>query len=249
MSNTHEWFVEQRAAFVARSLDRRDEKAFVDHLVRCEDCTREVTRLERELGWLAMATAPAPPRPGLQRKLLEGALGVARWRWTRLTSVAVAASLLLAVGIYARDHRVQQQLRAELTRQEEALTRRAAALAAVQDTLSIMRDAAKVLQANFTMHGHTGGVLIFADQQSHRWNVVVHGLPPAGPGEMYQFWFIAPDGMIRAAEVHPNPSGPVLMTLGMPASGEQVLGAALSVEPMHEQSPGPRGQVLVHLTL
>lgn len=248
MSNMHEWFIEHRAAFVARSLDRRDEKAFVDHLVRCDECTREVARLEQELAWLPMATAPVAPRPGLQRKLLEGALGVGRWRWTRLTTAAVAASLLLSVGVYARDRLVQQRLQAELTRQEQALTARTSALAAVQDTLSIMRDAARVLQANFTMHGHPGGVLIFADEHSHRWNVVVHGLPPAGPGEMYQFWFIAPDGMIRAAEVHPNPAGPVLLTLSMPSSGP-VLGAALSVEPMHEQSPGPQGQVLAHLTL
>ncbi len=249
MSNTHEWFIEHRAAFVSGGLDRQEEKSFVDHLVRCEECTREVARLERELEWLPMATTPVAPRPGLQRKLLEGALGVGRWRWNRLTAVAVAASLLLAVAIYARDRRVQSHLRAQLARQEQVLASRTSALAAVQDTLSVMRDAATVLQANFTTQGHTGGVLIFADSASHRWNVVVHGLPPAAPGEMYQFWFIAPDGMIRAAEVHPNAAGAVMMTLSMPSSGQPVLGAALSVEPANEQSPGPQGTVLAHLTL
>ena len=210
---------------------------------------REVARLERELAWLPMATMPVAPRPGLQRKLLEGALGVGRWRWTRLTTVAVAASLLLSVGIYVRDQHQQRGFRARLAQQTRELSSRAQALAAAEDTLSIMRDAAQVVQAGFTMHGKDCGVLIFADARSHRWNVVVHGLPPAAPGETYQFWFIAPDGMIRAAEVHPTATGPVMLTLNMPSSGEQVLGAALSVEPADTQAPDPQGPVLAHLTL
>ena len=63
----HAWYIENRAAFVARSLERGEERTFRDHLVRCDECTREVARLERELGW-------TPRMP-----LAEGLEDTVRW--------------------------------------------------------------------------------------------------------------------------------------------------------------------------
>jgi hypothetical protein len=99
------------------------------------------------------------------------------------------------------------------------------------------------------MDGHQGGLMIFADVRTHRWNVVVHGLPPAAPGEVYQFWFICANGMVRSVEVHPSEAVPAFVTLGMPSMGGEVKGAALSVEQQGEQSPEPKGKMLVHLIL
>ena len=65
----HDWYIENRAAFVARSLERGEERTFRDHLVRCDECTREVARLERELGWLPMGVAPVAPPPGFARQM------------------------------------------------------------------------------------------------------------------------------------------------------------------------------------
>ena len=70
----HDWYVEHRAAFVTRALEPREERVFTDHLARCEECTGEVERLEREVGWLPMAARPELPRPGLTQQLLEGVL-------------------------------------------------------------------------------------------------------------------------------------------------------------------------------
>ena len=61
----HDWYIENRAGFVARSLERGEERTFRDHLVRCDECTREVARMERDLGWLPMGVAPVA-RPGLR---------------------------------------------------------------------------------------------------------------------------------------------------------------------------------------
>jgi hypothetical protein len=65
----HDWYVENRAAFLARTLEPGEERTFRDHLVRCDECARELARLERELAWLPMGVAPAAPAPGLARRL------------------------------------------------------------------------------------------------------------------------------------------------------------------------------------
>ena len=64
--NAHDWYVENRAAFVARSLEPGEERTFRDHLVRCEECTPGGRR-----AWSATspgcrwASRPSPrPRPG-----------------------------------------------------------------------------------------------------------------------------------------------------------------------------------------
>jgi len=107
-----------------------------------------------------------------------------------------------------------------------------------------------VLQARIMMHGKEGGMVIFADAQTHRWNVVVHGLPAAPADGRYQFWFICADGMVRGAEVTVDPAKPMIFTTGMPVpSAGAVLGAALTIEPMTAVSGPPRGKTLAHIML
>ena len=42
----HDWYIENRIAYVARALEPSEERLFADHLSRCEECSREVARLE-----------------------------------------------------------------------------------------------------------------------------------------------------------------------------------------------------------
>lgn len=245
---SHDWYVEHRNAFVTRSLEPDEAKAFAEHLAGCEECSREVARAERELAWLPMGTRPAAVRPGLNRRLADRVLGYSRWRWNHLTTVAAAAALVLAVIGFGAGRmsggspEVAEKLQAQLAGSE-------AGRAALLDTLSVLRGASRIVQADFQMDDKPGGLFIFADERTHRWNVVVHGLPPAGPDQKYQFWFITDDGMVRGVEVHPDSMGPALMTMEMPPTGGSVLGAALTVEPMDGVSSAPRGKELVHLIL
>ena len=94
-----------------------------------------------------------------------------------------------------------RELRARLSARETQL-------AALEDTLSVLRRANKVLQTQISMNGHHGGLLIFQDAVSHRWCVIVHGLPPAPAGSMYQFWFITETGMVRSVEVNADMQRP-----------------------------------------
>ena len=238
--NTHDWYLENRAGFVARSLEPGEERTFRDHLVRCEECSREVARLERELQWLPMGAAPVAPPPGFSRQMAAEVLDRPN-RWRRRLPLAAAAVLALASGAAALSARNEgRDLR-------NLLLARESRLAAVEDTLSVLRRANMVLQTQISMNGHLGGMLIFQDAASHRWCVIVHGLPPAPVGNKYQFWFITESGMVRSVEVNADMQRPAFMTLPMPGVAAPVMGAALTMEPAVNYSDEPKGVTLAHV--
>jgi hypothetical protein len=235
----HDWYVEHRAAYVARALESREERLFADHLSRCEECKRDIAALERDLRALPMATTPAAPRPGLTHQLADAVLRRPS-RWRRVAPVLAAAAILLAAGLGVRE-------RAARAAAEEALADRDHQLAALRDTLSIMRDAQLIVQRDVAMNGHKGGLVIFDDPVTHRWNVVLHGLPPAPAGSVYQFWFITETGMVRSVELRAGPDRPAFATVGMPNTPGAVMGAALTVEPAVNRTSEPSGPMLVHV--
>ena len=244
--NPHDWFAERAVEYATRTLDAEEATAFETHLGQCDACRSEVAEVERDLAWLPMALPPARPRPGFRERIVAGALF--QQRRTRRVSwalpTALAASLLLAVGGWYLGGTRSRTLARELEAQR-------AAVAALQDTLSIMRKAGRILQATFEDGRTSGGVLIFADEDTHRWNVVIHGLPPAPRGYQYQFWFICDDGMVRGTEVATDTKRPTMFTTGMPqpASCPVVKGAALTEEPVADGQGPPRGKSLAHLML
>ena len=99
------------------------------------------------------------------------------------------------------------------------------------------------------MNGQKGGIVLFADDRTHRWNVVVYGLPAPRRGEICQFWFITDRGMIRGVEVKSGGSIPAFLTLPMPNDTSHFMGAAITLEPEGSVSTAPRGKQLVHLML
>jgi anti-sigma-K factor RskA len=236
----HDWYVENRAAFVARSLEPGEERTFRDHLVRCDECSREVARLERELAWLPMGVTPVAPPPGFARRMAAEILDRPS-RWRRWLPLAAAASLALAAGGAAL------AARGEGRELQTLLSAREHQLAALEDTLSVLRRANNVLQTQISMNGHQGGLLIFQDATSHRWCVIVHGLPPAPAGSMYQFWFITESGMVRSVQVDADMRRPAIMTLPMPGVAAPVMGAALTVESVVNHSEEPKGVTLAHV--
>jgi len=240
---SHEWFVEHGVDYATGTLDADDMATFEAHLIQCEECRRETSRIEAELAWLPMGLAPATPRPGLRRRIIQHVLeGKSRRLQRWMAPAALAASLFLAVGAWYAGNARARGLEDQLAGQQ-------ARMAAVQDTLSIMRQAGRVLQTSVEVGGQRGGLVIFADEVSHRWNVVIHGLPPAPPGGRYQFWFICADGMVRGAEVEVDPGRPMMFTTEMPETGGEVMGAALTMEPVVDTAGPPRGKKLAHLML
>ncbi|MGB7212019.1 MAG: anti-sigma factor [Gemmatimonadales bacterium] len=237
----HDWFFEHRSAWVAQALDAEEARSFRDHLKRCPDCRAAVAELEAELAWLPMGVAPVAPRPGFRREALDRALGRRRTRgW--ILPLVLAASLLVAVGLVFQLERRIGALEVDVASQRTAL-------AALQDTMSVARHASRVLNASFAMNGEQGGMMILADEHTHRWSVVVHGLPPARVGQKYQFWFITDGGMRQGVVLEVVPGKVATFTTGMPPGSAKVMGAALSVEPMDNGGPDMKGPELAKIML
>jgi hypothetical protein len=230
----HDWFVEHRTEYATRGLEPADEALYREHLERCEECRTAVGELERDLAWLPMAVAPVPPRPGFTGRVLRKVTGGgARRRWLA-PAIAAAAGVALAVGTWAVESDHVRRLEGEI--------------AAARDTLGLLRRANRIMQATIQMHGHTGGIVVFADEVTHRWRVTVHGLPAPAADQRYVFWFVTGDGMVRGPEVPVDPERPATLTLGMPPGARLIKGCALTVEPMPGDST-PRGRELAHLEL
>lgn len=239
--NPHEWFVEHRSDFVVRVLESGEESTFRDHLTGCAECREAVARLERDLAWLPMGVAPVAPPPGLAHRLV-GRILTPRRPWQRAWPIGLAAGigLLLGSGL---------GMRLAAGRGADHLAALQAKVDATVDTLTIMRAATRVLQAKVEMEGHQGSLMIFADERTHRWNVLLRDLPAAHPGQVYQFWFITDQGMVRSVEFNLDRGAPGFVTLPMPPSGGTVMGAALSVEAVQSRGSEPQGPMLAHLML
>lgn len=246
----HDWFIEHRLDYVARALEPGDEALFREHLSRCDECTREVAAARADLGWLAMAPAPVAPRPGFSRRVLDEVIGprpsgVRRWGWPLAAAASLVSAMVLGGVALERTGQVTA-LRAE---RDSIIAAHGVALAAAQDTLSVLQSAERILQASIEVNGRLGGMLIFADETSHRWKVVVHGIPRAPQGERYTFWFITADGMVRGAELECDERTPGVVTLDMPPGARLIRGGSLTVEPMNGDPAVPRGRELAHLEM
>lgn len=244
--STHDWFIEQRTAFVTRTLEPDEERAFREHLQGCVDCQEEVARAEQELRWLPMGAAPVAPRPGLTHSLVQETLGTRRPAPRGLVPAVLAASLVLALGAWFWAYRAVHAFEGQLASERERLGRE---LMLARDTLGIIRQAAMVRHTSIVKGEMRGGMLIFADERTHRWNVVIYGLPASRAGETCQFWFITEQGMVRSVEVKTDGLRPAFLTLGMPPGDAVVRGAALTMEPEGSSGAAPKGPELAHLEL
>jgi hypothetical protein len=238
----HDWYLENRVAFATRTLETKDEVIFANHMSRCEECRVAVAQLEQDLAWLPMGVAPVAPRPGLVHSLTERVLGPRRTQWWQwIASVATAASLVFALQVWTRAGHEIGGLR-------RALEARQGRLAAIEDSLSAIVGAERVLQETIRGPSYKGGILIFYDQDTERWNVVVHDLPAARTGEAYQLWFLSGRGLIPGPELHVNGSRPTFLTLPAPGPSSDVVGAVLTVGLASGPSSRPRGLELARLT-
>ena len=91
--------------------------------------------------------------------------------------------------------------------------------------------------------------MIFDDEKTHRWNVVVYGLPAAPSGERYTFWFLTKEGMVRGADVLLDQQSAALFTLEMPKGATGIHGGALTMEPMAADYRSPQGKELARLEM
>jgi hypothetical protein len=159
--------------------------------------------------------------------------------WQSTAALATAAALVLALAGWAQARSESRDLRRVLEAHQWRL-------AAIQDSLSAIVGAERVLQETISRPGYRGGFLIFYDQDTQRWNVVVHDIPEARIGEVYQLWFVTDTGLRPGPLLEVHGSRPTFLTL--PAPSGDVLGAALTVEPAGGSAGEPHGVELARLT-
>ena len=238
----HDWFVEHLPDYVSRTLEPGDEALFQDHLKRCAECREAVARIESDLAWLPMAVTPVSPRPGFTRRVVDRIMHPPRRRATWLWPALTAASLLLALGVWRNGQVRIGELEAVVGQQATALT-------AARDSLSVALGPDRVLQATIEVEGRRGGILILADETTHRWKVVVYGIPRAKQTERYTFWFITGDGMVHGAEIDLDENTPAVLLLDMPPGATVIRGGALTIELRGADPSIPAGRELAHLEL
>lgn len=239
----HDWYREHIGDYVARAMGETDEALFQEHLVMCESCRAAVAALDADLAWLPLGVKPVTPRPGFNRRVVASAVGERKrprpgWLWP----VLAAASIALAVFTW-------QSQRAERASAVSQLAATRDSLMAALDTLGVLRETNRIAQAKIDMYGGDAGMVILADEKTHRWNVVVHGLPPAPSGAGYTFWFVTGDGMVRGPNVTVTRERPAVFMLDMPPGARLIKGGALTVEPMDGDQGTPRGPELAHIEL
>ncbi len=220
-SITHCTFADEGfpAAYVLDALDGAELAQFRAHLPTCPICTAEVATLgttAAQLPLLIDDTAPeSQPTPALRQRILDAVaperapaaspaplpVPAAR-RWAQPYAVAAVLLLALSLGLLAWNLNIQGDLRAtrsELDQaQAAAIQAQATATTAQQQLVQTQQELdqaqAALAETSFQLaatagQGASGTITYLPAQQQAV--IVVNGLPPLGPGQVYQLWLIS----------------------------------------------------------
>src|SRR6059058_6495539 len=194
------------------------------------------------MDWLGMLASPRTPRPELKDRVLARALA----QRSRRVGMPLAAAAMITIAVGWGAWWAFRTI-GELTVERDGL---AARVRALEDTVStfIHGPATRLIQIPVSTGGRVGSVTIFADSVRHRWLVRCDGLAPNARDQAYQLWFITDSGMTTAAVMPMDRDQPMVMALPLPQAGEQVRGAAMTIEP-RAGSPSPSGPTVFRLEL
>lgn len=252
------------ATYALGALDGNDATTFAAHLGACSACQEEVASLSAVTAHLGLAApettasatlrdrlldaarstptgagAPAAPRavsadgPRAARAAGETARPQALTpNWRRGASAyALAAVLLLGIslGLLGWNFLLQRQAREAILARDQAQA----------DSIATrgQLDQARAQLASWSLvpaRGQTGsGTLLYLPQQQQA-IVVVNGLPPLPPGQVYQIWLIQ-NGTPSGAGVLQTPTGAAALRVDL--SRYQMV--AITIEPGPAGSPAP----------
>lgn len=193
------------------------------------------------MDWLGMVVRPVVPRPELKGEVLARARAAGRRR--RPLAIAAAVALVLAgsgAGVTAL------MARAALRRADAARQALAQRVAALEDTLSLLRGSGtRVVHVPLRI----GGVVtIFTDRATRRWLVACHDMVANAPGQTYQLWFVTAAGRRSAGLMLMEHDRPMMAVLEVPAGAGSVTGVAMTIEP-RAGSAVPTGPMVFEVAL
>jgi anti-sigma-K factor RskA len=194
------------AGYALDALDDAEQRAYEQHLARCEQCQAELAAFSSVAGALAFAAEPATAPPALRERILETARAERpnvvplrpRTRSNRVVGiVAAVASVAAIVGLVAWNLSLHNRLGRE--------------------------------QTALALKGASGSVVVSANGHG---TLTVAALRPAAPGKTYEAWVIrdgkaTPAGLFRGGQtsvVHLTkrvPHGALIGITVEPAGGSQ----------------------------
>lgn len=252
------------ATYALGALDGDEAAAFATHLPTCSACQQEVASLSAVTAQLGLAAPETTPPAALRDRLLDAARSTPtpaveptapralagdgarasraksetpppqviapNWRGGA-SAYALAAVLLLGIslGLLGWNFLLQRQAREAILARDQAQ----ADLIATRGQL----DQARAQLASWNLvpaRGQTGtGTLLYLPKQQQA-IVVVNGLPPLPPGQVYQVWLIQ-NGTPSGAGVLQTPTGETALRVDL--SRYQMV--AITIEPGPSGSPAP----------
>lgn len=259
------------AAYALGALSPEETRAFESYLATSAEARQEVAELRETAALLALSGPEAAPSPDLRARVLEAvsasklrslpSVPATRQPGRRLSPVlwgALAASLLIAVGLGLRAERLGGELAQRLAdlaardstiaEQARSLAAQGQRLAATDSTLaSLLSPGVQLVQ--LTASGDPDPqIQLFWDRRRN--TAVLHAskLRPVPEGRTYQLWFIKDGKPVPSITFNVPAAGEALVPqLTVPSEG-RISAAAVTEEPAGG-SPQPTTPILLVGTL
>jgi anti-sigma-K factor RskA len=257
MNPSHDDLKAHAGAYVLGSLDPDERVSFETHLASCAECTAEVRALGRVTEALARTVPERTPRPELRQRVLDAvgappvrrpARGASQSRqWLALAALIV---LTVGMGVYAATLQVRVTVLEE--RLERALLQASAAEAAVADARRVsaeLQSSMGVLAAPDLVRIDLAGQAP-APQATARalWSrargmvFTASNLPPLPEGRVYQVWVVTAQAPISAGLLMLDPTGAGQTFFSTPPDIPPPAAVAVSIEPAGGV-PAPTGAI------
>ncbi len=242
---THEIASEELPAFALGALDAEDSAGMAEHLAECPFCREDLRQLDDVLGLLGTVVPQEAPSPGLRDRVLArvaAEAGVTRTadrpalrllpRWAQAVLATAAALVLVLTGAVAMLLYGQWQIRRELDALRAEQGEIASILAQPAWWAPVTAEAGQgqpVVGRLYLQEGDTGVL-------------VIDGLAPLVPGQVYQVWLIRADNTRVSAGVFTvDASQRATLIVTAPGTWTAYQGMGITIEPGPAGSPGPTG--------
>jgi anti-sigma-K factor RskA len=222
---THEELQELIPLYALDALAPDEATGVEAHLHTCERCQRELVVLRNVAALLAAGVAQVPPPPELRRQIIDS-VRPSHPKATRLPgwAPALAAGAVLILLLTSLSLFLEQRL--------VALERR------VEEQTKMLVLLASPSVKTITLTGSVpGNVRLVYDPSTRRGAVVVAGLLDPGRERVYQLWLVAGKKPESAGVFRPEPSRPVIVTVGADFNRYQAI--AISIERAPAGAPNP----------
>jgi anti-sigma-K factor RskA len=185
---------ELSAAYALHALDSDEERAFEEHLGRCDECREQVAAFQETAAAMAYDGGPAAPPEALRGRILAEARSERpkvvqlrerrRWAFPATAGVAAAAACAaVALGIWSLS------LSSSLSDERAALDR-------AEQTVSVL---AQADARRIPLSGAEG--MLVVNREGEAW-LVVSGLEAAPSDKTYEAWVIEDGDAVPAGLFH-----------------------------------------------